>query len=624
VKEIKGDAKTIREILKDQRYSIDFYQREYRWQEKQAEELIEDLTEQFLNSYTAGDDREKVVNYEHYFLGSIIFSRRGNDTFIVDGQQRLTTLTLLLILLHRRQGDRPDRVKLEDLIYSEKYGKRSFNVAVPERGIVMEAIFKGEVPEVTDASESVQTIAARYQDLEELFPEEINDEALPFFCDWLIDNVHLVEIIASTDEDAYTIFETMNDRGLSLTPLDMLKGFLLANIKDSDKRNEAAKTWRSRIESLRKLGKEEDSDAVKIWLRARHSQSVRDRTKGAENRDFERIGTEFHRWVGDNAKPLNLTTSEDVFRFVHDEFAFYTRKYEEIRKASEKPVTGLEPVYHVACYRFTLQYPLFLAPLRMTDDPETIRRKVRAVAIFLDILLARRAVNFLSMTFSALAYTMFNIMKEIRNKSLGDLVSFLHSKLEEQGCDFNGTKDGSRAGLARFGLNQWSKRFIKVLLARMTAYVEQESGTASSVAAYLVGGKGRFEIEHIWANHPERHADEFQSSAEFAEQRDRFGGLLLLPKSFNASYGDLPFSDSSDPKKAKLTHYLTQNLLARSLHPQCYDHNPGFKKFIETSELPFQPHSEFRKQDLDERSKLYREIAERIWNPDLLLAEAEQ
>ena len=52
-------------------------------------------------------------------------------------------------------------------------------------------------------------------------------EALPYFVDWLIENVHLVEITAYSDDDAYTIFETMNDRGLSLSPTDMLKGTCL-------------------------------------------------------------------------------------------------------------------------------------------------------------------------------------------------------------------------------------------------------------------------------------------------------------------------------------------------------------------------------------------------------------
>ena len=47
-----------------------------------------------------------------------------------------------------------------------------------------------------------------------MFPDELRGEALPFFVDWLMENVHLVEITAYSDDDAYTIFETMNDRGL--------------------------------------------------------------------------------------------------------------------------------------------------------------------------------------------------------------------------------------------------------------------------------------------------------------------------------------------------------------------------------------------------------------------------
>ena len=620
MKTIDGDAKTVREVLKDQRYAIDYYQREYRWQAKQIEELVEDLTEQFLKSYSPGDPRAAVQKYEHYFLGSIVLSRRDSDLFIVDGQQRLTTLTLLLILLHRRQGGRPDRVKLEDLIYAERYGTRSFNIDVPERTAVMEAVFAGEAPDTADAAESVQTIAARYADLDELLPEEIDDAALPFFCDWLIDNVHLVQITAGTDEDAYTIFETMNDRGLSLAPLDMLKGYLLAHVADPAKRAEAAKVWRGRVEALRRLGKEEDADAVKVWLRAKHARSVRERTRGAENRDFERIGTEFHRWVGGHEEDLGLTAPGAVFDFVHRDFDFYTRRYEEVRRAAAAPAPGLEPVFHVAAFRFTLQYPLLLAPLRTGDDAETVRRKIAAVATFLDILLARRAVNYLTMTFSAMSYATFLVMKDIRDKPLADLILLLRKKLDEQGCDFTGTADGTRGGVEKFRLNQWSKRYIKVLLARMTEYVMRESGESVSLPDLLKTGRDGYEIEHIWANHPERHADEFDSPADFAEQRDRFGGLLLLPKSFNASYGDLPYVDPRDPSRSKLEHYLTRNLLARSLHPKCYDHHPGYRQFRERSGLSFKPHADFKRADLGARNDLYRRLAERIWNPDRLNA----
>src|SRR5205085_33374 len=115
---------------------------------------------------------------------------------------------------------------------------------------------------------------------------------------------------------------------------------------------------------------------------------------------------------------------------------------------------------------------------------------------------------------------------------------------------------------------------------RLTEYVETQSGYPSQYMNYVSEGKARFEVEHIWSDHPEQHADEFPHPADFAEHRNRIGGLLLLPKRFNASYGDLPY-------EKKLPHYLTQNLLARSLHPQCYEHNPGFVNFIKTSSLPF-------------------------------------
>ncbi len=82
---------------------------------------------------------------------------------------------------------------------------------------------------------------------------------------------------------------------------------------------------------------------------------------------------------------------------------------------------------------------------------------------------------------------------------------------------------------------------IHRLLARMTDYVETSSGQASRYAEYAQRGRTGYEIEHIWADHPERHGDEFLHASEFQEYRNRIGGLLLLPKSFNASYGDLPY-----------------------------------------------------------------------------------
>src|SRR5258708_31273966 len=139
MKEIRGDAKNIRALLGGAKFAIDYYQREYRWETKQIAELIEDLTEKFLESHEPGNERSQVEQYGHYFLGSIIISDKEGHKFIIDGQQRLTTLTLLLIFLSHMQRDRTDQVKISELILSEKYGNRSFNIDVPERTPCMEA-----------------------------------------------------------------------------------------------------------------------------------------------------------------------------------------------------------------------------------------------------------------------------------------------------------------------------------------------------------------------------------------------------------------------------------------------------------------------------------------------------
>lgn len=604
MKEIRGDAKTIRQLLSGNKYAIDYYQREYKWETKQVQELLEDLAGKFFNDFEPSHERQAVENYGHYFLGSIIISQKESKKFIIDGQQRLTTLSLLLIFLHNLQKTRADQVKLNDLIYSEKFSKKSFNLDVEERNACMEALFNNIPFDDIDQPESVKNIIDRYADIQEYFPEDLTGEALPYFIDWLIENVHIVEITAYSDEDAYTIFETMNDRGLSLTPTDMLKGFLLANISDEAKRVQASQLWRKWVNDLLDLGKDEEADAIKTWLRSQYAQTIRERKKGAVPGDFERISTEFHRWVRDHKSEVGLNKNADFVRFIEQDFAFYTRQYLRLREASISLTTGLEEVFYNAQHGFTLQYPLLLAPLNTDDEPGIINQKIRLVASFLDILLARRLWNSRRITYDTMQYAMFVIMRDIRGKTTAELVKILRHKLDTESEVF--------ASNNRLGLHQQNYKAIYQLLARITDYIEQESGLSSRYSEYIIASsKNRYEVEHIWAYRPERHLDEFPNKVDFYEYRNRIGGLLLLPKSFNASYGSLPYA-------RKLPHYYGQNLLAKSLNPQCYDHNPGFLAYKERSRLPFQPHNEFKKADLDARQKLYQKIAEEIWNPERL------
>jgi uncharacterized protein with ParB-like and HNH nuclease domain len=90
MREIRGTAKNIRALLGGAKFTIDYYQREYRWEKKQVNELIDDLSDKFLESHEADNERSAVENYGHYFLGPIIISDKECKRFIVDGQQRMT------------------------------------------------------------------------------------------------------------------------------------------------------------------------------------------------------------------------------------------------------------------------------------------------------------------------------------------------------------------------------------------------------------------------------------------------------------------------------------------------------------------------------------------------------
>ena len=164
----------------------------------------------------------------------------------------------------------------------------------------------------------------------------------------------------------------------------------------------------------------------------------------------------------------------------------------------------------------------------------------------------------------------------------------------------------------QFYLHGRNRRFIRCMLARITAWIEQGSGNTTTFSNYMYDAKGKpLEIEHIWADKYERHQDEFDNEYDFWRYRNRFGGLVLLPRGTNQSFGAAVYED-------KVQHYVKDNLLAASLHPQAYEKNPNFTNFVNRSGLPFRAHEQFKRADMDARQDLYRQICEQIWNPDRL------
>ena len=638
MKKIQGETSSVDKLLRNRKFTIGYFQREYNWKEKHIRELINDLSDNFLENYEKSDDRVKdVPKYNHYYLGSIVVSDKNGEKIIIDGQQRLTSLTLLLIYIRSRLTGR-EKEPLHDLIRSSKHGIRSFNLDVEERNDCIKALFSGDKLDKKGQSESVINILERYDDIKKYFHKKLKGKALLCFTDWLIYNVYLVEITTDMEVDAYTIFVTMNDRGLPLTSIDKLKGYFLSKIKDDEQRNSVGKIWQEQMLKLKRgtfSSKifDEATNFVKNWLISQHAEEFsKDEDIEAKfglemfqqfdffdqygSDDVGSINTDPYRWVSeDPEKHLKIKGRNSFDRFVKEDFVFYSNWYKRIRAASEKPTKGLEAIYLAWGEVFAptgIPYHLLLAPLLCGEEEEESLRKLCIVAKYVDILLSRNAweqnQTWLIYGASSIVRTTPQLLMDIRRKPAKELAETLIRRLNTEKNGFNGT--------CRLRSNGINKSSIHRLLARITYFVEIKSGKKQSYYEdYLRSEdeKNAYEIEHILSTKPKGQDSDFEGRARY---RNYIGGLLLLPKSFNSSYGSKPYAQ-------KRKHYYGQNLLAQSLYERTYTNNPRFIKFIKKFELPFKKHSEFKKADIDERQELYRAIAKKIWDPETLRLELE-
>ncbi|MGJ8724455.1 MAG: DUF262 domain-containing protein [Roseibacillus sp.] len=600
---IEANDRTIFQVLDSRKYSVDFFQREYSWGEKHMKQLVEDLSAAFLANYNAGHSRSEVENYNSYYLGPYVLSSKDGMLSIIDGQQRLTSLTLFMIFLNHLGEKFGSNEKVESMIFSEKFGSKSFNITVEERITCLDALFKnGDYEPVDGDDESTKNMAARYKDIEGVFPEEIGAKAYSYFIDWLKERVVLVEIVAHSDDNAYTIFETMNDRGLNLTPTEMLKGYLLSRLESNKQRETTNNLWKKAMKDLHEYKDDEDQRFMQAWLRGQYAETIRGSHKGSINEDFEKIGTRFHGWFRENLSLMSLTSNsaEGFSNFLQQDFKFYLLAYLRMKKAEWEFIKPLENVYYAGCWGIadSLAYQLLLAPLCLSDSQEIIDAKMNTVAKFIETFTVRRSINFRNFSASSIRYTMCLLTKEIRRKSLDDLHSILALKLDEMEETWDGMKRFSRHGT--------NSRFIKFLLSRISGYIDEQSGLSSNFDDYQFPEGKPMEIEHIWANKYEHHQDEFEHPSEFEAFRENIGNLVLLPRGTNQSYGDLPYHE-------KRPHYIRENLLVKSLCPEAYDRNPNFLNMIKELDLPFEPHQDLKKVDIEKRQNLYQAICERIW-----------
>ena len=237
-------------------------------------------------------------------------------------------------------------------------------------------------------------------------------------------------------------------------------------------------------------------------------------------------------------------------------------------------------------YHFTLQTPAILASIKYEDSDSVIEQKIAMVTKYITKVITYRTWNHWMISQSAMEAPIYQFAKDIRDKDVDTIKEIIGQ---------NPLKPPSIDNMSPI-LNQQIKNRLRVMISLITAIVGRESGEF----VYMLNNDN-IEIEHIWSNHFDQHLDEFQNKTDFLNTRNNIGDLLVLPKTFNTSYGDESF-------ETKVRQYFSQNILAQSLCIEKYKNAPGFHSFVISLSLPFKPYEHFKKDSIAERADLYRKI----------------
>lgn len=531
---IQAVNKPLIQVLDKQKYQVDPFQREYKWEKEHIEELLIDLERAFWINYNVEHSLKEASNYNLYYLGPIVLYEKDGAKHIIDGQQRLTSLTLLLIFLNNLQKkvlDKDEWSEFDTLIIYKLLDKKTFNLEIPDRVSVLKKLYEANF-EFDEAdyinNNSCKNIIERYNDIETLFPPRLaNIDVLPLFIYWIQQKLMFTEIKAFDDENAYTIFETMNDRGLQLTPTEMLKSYLLMKTGDVTKIGELDILWKNKMVEFSKYDRlEEDSNFFKAWFRAKYATR-----QDKEENDFDRIGNRFHYWFKDNDKFLGFKESEDYYYLVKTHFNFFASLYLKLKMYQYAVANSEHPIRLISFKGISpsLTYSLILSAVTLTDDDAIVEEKITAVSKYVDAFAIYRLFTNESIVQSSINYSFYNQLIDIRNKSISDIEAYFKPKIKELLVSYRA-----------IDYLPYDKSYSKYILARIYKIFNEETPFED---IYFMRKKDSFsiyqffkesDIEPITEKIPKRLKDLFT---------DNLVSFCLIPKSHITNYDKLNLSD---------------------------------------------------------------------------------
>ncbi|EEZ8818015.1 DUF262 domain-containing protein [Escherichia coli O78] len=604
------------------KYSLPYFQRDYKWESRHFLEMLNDIQNAFLLSYESTHGRRDVSSYPPYFLGSIITAVETNGKRpLIDGQQRITSIFILLVFFERYIKDNhiPDTLALENFIGSVSYGERDFNIEFSE---VRKEIFTkytdnakcladalDDVDSITNLSDSDKRIIEAMKSIEDALDPTIK-EKVSFFIDYLMEKVLLIDISVSSESEAHRVFVTMNDRGLRLGAIELLKGFILSKITSPEDSQECHQAWVKTMSKLRDKDPEGDSLFIRNLLRAKWANTIRGKNKGDAPGDFDKINDSYHRWFEDKTHDIGLITSDDFYNFAKTDIPEYANLCLTIANAEKNLTTDYPDVFYNGIRKFNFQTMIILSSVDLSDTRDVRKKKIQIISKYIDLILTSRIVSKKANTYDNLKDIAFSLAKDVRGKDYPALLSYVQNEWDKHYTLLN--------RIPEMAYENKTRSDMLYILARIASYIENEINLTNKVGfdVYMQRDKGMktFDIEHVLREVIDdttmpSSAFGFSSDTEYKQKRNLIGGLILLPRSRNRSLNDKLYSE-------KKTVYSGENVLCQTLCANFYQNNPELVRFLSANnDINLEEYVEFNANAITARGETYKNIALKIWTP---------
>lgn len=522
---------TVQEVFKESFYEIPAFQREYVWKEQQVNSLLTDVMDALFDEKGSPSSGE-------YFIGSIVAYLDDQKVFqLIDGQQRITTLFIVLCAIrdNRKALSDPESIDFLQGMIRDQYQKLDGTTGTRLRlkplyedaGTVLQDIALGhETPQQLRKSlpQSAKNMLATYEFAVDFLNEHFGNDvaALRMFQAHLCQRVRLVRIQTLGISDALRIFETINDRGVGLNALDLLKNLLFMQVESTDF-DRLTSIWKDMVHTIEKTGKGEKPLRFLRYFVLANFPDARKRNKPLTEDDL-------YEWLSANKDTLGITKNPIAFAQRLLQAASLYKQF------VSEPDFSLSNVY--ALSGRARQHLIVLLACESLNDESLAVVTRQLERLFVTYVLAQEPTKVLDSVFADIAPKLGKWIAE--NKTHVELTTELDNWMQAWvNNEVQRLTPRASAALDRMGLER--KLTCRFVLWRVSLYLESLACTPLGDAR--ISHFAKFEVEHVLPNNPSADLKAaFDKPADYDRYKGLIGNLTLLEKPINASLGRDYFS----------------------------------------------------------------------------------